>query len=204
MDDFAIDSPYHYLLDDPDFSRFIQNVRRRAEDSALQLVRLFGLIHRRFKKLPKAFAKMDTRQAKRFLLDMIDDFETKGGEEGEDLTGSYIQNYVKAVNRWFDFNDITPPRKVAAEGADESVLPCASPHPFWNPRAAPAANPVTTKEMVLANAESPPSSAVPQATAFVNWLNNKGLLNLDGSEIYNRNEVLQPPIRTMIFGARNR
>jgi hypothetical protein len=121
MDDFAAGSLYTYLLDDEDFSRFIQNVRRRSENSAYELLRRFGMIHKRFQKLPCDFAKMDTRQAKRFLLDMIEDFETKGGEEGEELAGSYIQNYVKAVNRWLDFSEITPPRKVHAEGADESA-----------------------------------------------------------------------------------
>jgi hypothetical protein len=37
MDDFAATSPYAYLLDDPDFRRFIQNVRRRSENSAHEL-----------------------------------------------------------------------------------------------------------------------------------------------------------------------
>jgi len=54
----------------------------------------------RFQKLPSDFAKMDMRQAKRFLLDMIEGFETEGGEEGEELAGSYIEDYVKAINRW--------------------------------------------------------------------------------------------------------
>jgi hypothetical protein len=121
MDDFAVDSDYHYLLDDPDFRRFIQNVRRRSEGSALELLRRFGLMHRRFQELPKDFAKMDTKQAKRFELDMIDDFETKGGEHGEELAGSYIQNFVKAANRWLEFCDIPAPRKIVAEGAEDSV-----------------------------------------------------------------------------------
>jgi hypothetical protein len=30
----------------------------------------------------------------RFLLDMTTDFETKGGERGEELAGGYVQNYV--------------------------------------------------------------------------------------------------------------
>jgi hypothetical protein len=72
MDDFAVDSEYHYLLDDSDFRRFIQNVRRRSETSASELLRRFGMIHKRFRKLPKDSAKMDTKQAKRFLLDMIE------------------------------------------------------------------------------------------------------------------------------------
>jgi hypothetical protein len=74
MDDFAVDSEYHYLLDDPDFRRFIQNVRRRSETSASELLRRFGMIHKRFQKLPKDFAKMDTKQAKHFLLDMKSNF----------------------------------------------------------------------------------------------------------------------------------
>jgi hypothetical protein len=52
---------------------------------------------------------------------MIEDLETEGGEEGEELAGSYIQNYVKAINRWLEFNEIALPRKVHVEGADESV-----------------------------------------------------------------------------------
>jgi len=119
---FAVTSPYFYLLDDPDFRRFIQNVRRRSENSASGLLRRFGAIHKRFQKLPRDFTKMDTKQAKRFELDMVDDFEDEGGEDGEELAGSYIQTYVKAVNRWLEFSEITPPRKVFAEGADESLL----------------------------------------------------------------------------------
>ena len=120
-DAFAADSDYHFLLDDQDFNLFIQSVRRRSEDSALGLLRRFGMLHKRFRKLPKQFARMTTKRAKKFLLQMIDDFETKGGEHGEVLAGSYIQDYVKAVNRWLDHNDIPPPRKVFAEDADQSA-----------------------------------------------------------------------------------
>jgi hypothetical protein len=35
------------------------------------------MIHKRFQKLPSGFAEMDTKQAKRFLLDMIEGFETE-------------------------------------------------------------------------------------------------------------------------------
>jgi hypothetical protein len=120
VDDFAVDSLYHYLLDDPDFRRFIRNIR--SVNSKYEMIRRFGLMRRRFQKLPTDFAKMDTKQAKRFLIDLIEDFETNGGEDKEEVAGSYIQGYVKAVNRWLDFNDIPPPRKVVAEGADESAL----------------------------------------------------------------------------------
>ena len=120
--DFAVGSEYRYLLDDQDFNLFMQSVRRRSEDSALGLLRRFGVLHRRFHKLPKQFARMTTKRAKRFLLEMIDDFETKGGENGEELAGSYIQDYVKAVNRWLQHNEIPPPRKVFAEDADQSAL----------------------------------------------------------------------------------
>ncbi len=121
-EDFAAASNYHYLLDDPDFNLFIQSVRRRSEDSALGILRRFGILHKRFHKLPRQFARMTTKRAKRFLLTVIDDFETKGGEDGSGLAGSYIQGYVKVVNRWLEYNDIPPPRKVFAEGADQSAL----------------------------------------------------------------------------------
>lgn len=38
-DDFAAGSLYTYLLDDPDFRWFIQNVRRRSENSTYELLR---------------------------------------------------------------------------------------------------------------------------------------------------------------------
>jgi hypothetical protein len=63
---------------------------------------------------------MNAKDAKRFQLDMIADFETNGGEHGEELAGSYIQGFIKALNRWLEYNDIPSPRKVFAEGADES------------------------------------------------------------------------------------
>jgi len=49
--EFAAASPYKYLLDDLEFSGFLQNVGRRSPDAALILLRRFGLLHRRFKKL---------------------------------------------------------------------------------------------------------------------------------------------------------
>lgn len=119
--DFAARSPYKYLLDDPDFRRFIQNIRRRSEDSASETIRRFGMIDKRFHKLPKYFTRMSTKRAKHFLLDMIEDFESKGGEDGGDLAGSYIQNFVKSINRWLEYNDITPAKKINVEGAGDSV-----------------------------------------------------------------------------------
>jgi hypothetical protein len=64
---------------------------------------------------------MTTKRAKRFLLDMIENFESKGGEDGGDLAGSYIQNFVKSINRWLEYNGITPPKKINVEGAGDSV-----------------------------------------------------------------------------------
>jgi len=119
--DFAARSPYKYLLDDPDFRRFIQNIRRQSEDSASETMRRFGMIDKRFHKLPKYFTRMTTKRAKRFLLDMIENFESKGGEDGGDLAGSYIQNFVKSINRWLEYNGITPPKKINVEGAGDSV-----------------------------------------------------------------------------------
>ena len=118
---FAANSPYKYLLNDPNFNRFVQNIRRRSEDSAYETLRRFGMIDKRFHKPPKYFSRMNTKRAKKFLLNMIENFETKGGEDGGDLAGSYIQNYVKSINRWLEYNDISPPKKINVEGAEESV-----------------------------------------------------------------------------------
>jgi len=71
MDDFTATSLYKYLLDAPEFRDFLQNVRRRSENSASELLHRFGMIHKRFHKLPAGFARMNTEQLKHLLLDMI-------------------------------------------------------------------------------------------------------------------------------------
>jgi hypothetical protein len=60
----------------------VQNIRRRSKDSAYETLRRFGRIDKRFHKPPKYFSRMTTKRAKKFLLDMIEDFETNGGEDG--------------------------------------------------------------------------------------------------------------------------
>lgn len=99
-------SPYKYLLEDPNFKRWYKNVKRGSKGTAHEWVRRFGLIHRRFGKLPADFLKMDAKQAGDFLLDMVTTLED------EKKSGSYISNCVKPVKNWLQFNDIYVQKKI--------------------------------------------------------------------------------------------
>lgn len=64
-------SPHMYLLDEPDFKRWFNNVKHGSILTAHEWVRRFGLIHKKFGKTPKDIAAMNAKQAGDFLLDMI-------------------------------------------------------------------------------------------------------------------------------------
>ena len=51
-------SPYAHLLDDPDFKRWVDNVKRGSQTYGYEMLRRMGYVERRFKKSPKDFAKM--------------------------------------------------------------------------------------------------------------------------------------------------
>ena len=62
---------------------------------------------------PHEVAKMDPKQAKFFLHDLIWHFEKKG------MKGSGIEGCVKAVKSWMVWNDIDPPKSNRIYGASD-------------------------------------------------------------------------------------
>ena len=91
-------SPYHYLLDDPDFRRWFQNVKRGSVATAYEWLRRMGYIHKTFGKSPKEIASMKPKQAANFLLDIVTALDS------QKRSGNYISNCVKPVKSWLEFN----------------------------------------------------------------------------------------------------
>lgn len=99
-------SPYRYLFEDTDFARWYSNRKRRSVATAQEWIRRFGLIHKKFAKLPADFAKMDAKEAGNFLLDMVSTLEAEG------KSGSYISNCVKPLKNWLAFNGVYMKAKI--------------------------------------------------------------------------------------------
>jgi len=93
-------SPYRYLFDDPNFTRWYQNVKRGSVNTAFEWFRRMGRIHKLFKVLPADIAAMGEKKASDFLLDMVTQMESEG------KSGSYIANNIKPVKNWLSFNGI--------------------------------------------------------------------------------------------------
>jgi hypothetical protein len=60
----------------------------------------------KFGKTPKDIAKLDQKQARAFLLDIVSAFEREG------KNGGYIANFVKPTKNWLEFNGITIQQKI--------------------------------------------------------------------------------------------
>ncbi len=103
-------SPYSRLLEEPNFRRWIQNVKRGSVVTGYEQLRRMGFIEKRFGKTPQDFAKMRPKQAGDFLLDMVDELDR------EKRSGSYIANLVKAVRSWLAFNDIQVTKDIRISG----------------------------------------------------------------------------------------
>jgi len=107
------ESPYAHLLNDPDFKRWVDNIKRGSATYGYEMLRRMGYVEKRFKKSPKEFAKMPPKQATNFILDLVSELE------GEKKSGSYISNIVKAIRSWLDFNGIQIQQKVKISNRDD-------------------------------------------------------------------------------------
>jgi hypothetical protein len=107
------DSPYAHLLDDPDFKRWIDNVRRGSATYGYEMLRRMGYVEKRWKKSPKDFTKMKPKEATNFILDLVSELEN------EKKSGSYISNIAKAIRSWLDYNGIQLQQKIKISNRDD-------------------------------------------------------------------------------------
>ena len=93
-------SPYFYLFDDPEFTRWFKNLKRGRVSTAHEWFRRMGRLHKRFGKSPKEIAAMNPKEAANFIMDVITALEEEG------MSGSYVANMVKPVKNWLSFNGV--------------------------------------------------------------------------------------------------
>lgn len=106
-------SPYRYLLDDPDFNRWFNNVKRGSVATAHEWFRRMGRIHKQFGKTPKQMAEMSPKEAGNFIMDLITSMEREG------KSGNYIANCVKPIKNWLQFNGIQVQQNIKIHGRNE-------------------------------------------------------------------------------------
>jgi len=116
-------SPYAHLLDDPDFKRWVDNVKRGSQTYGYEMLRRMGYVEKRFKKSPKDFAKMKPKQATDFILDMVSELED------EKKSGSYISNITKAIRSWLEYNGIQIQQRIKITNRDELTRFAGEIHP---------------------------------------------------------------------------
>ncbi|RLI46746.1 site-specific integrase [Candidatus Bathyarchaeota archaeon] len=99
-----------YLLDeDPDFRRWYDNLARGSEATAVERARVlyrFLRIHDLSPRVLVDLAKKDRRRVE----DVLSDFVGKLLKEGK--SPGYVENYLKAVRSWLEYNEIKLVRRI--------------------------------------------------------------------------------------------
>jgi len=108
--------PYYlFLLEDPNFKRWVSSVEEGSPNTAAFYFRRVGKTWADLKKRPSDLAVMNKQEGKVFLHDVIDHLRTEGN------IGSTIAGYVKALKSWFIWNEIEITGRVRINGASESA-----------------------------------------------------------------------------------
>jgi len=69
---------YYHLLDDPDVKRWYDNVARGSLATPAVWLRRIGFIHKNFQRTPQDLAKMSSKEAANFMLDVVSNMEKNG------------------------------------------------------------------------------------------------------------------------------
>ena len=104
---------YYYLLEDPDVKRWYDNVARGSLATAAVWLRRMGFIHKNFQRTPQDLAKMSSKEAANFMLDVVSNMEKNGKR------GGYISSVMRPLKSWFAWNQIPIVQKVKISGRGE-------------------------------------------------------------------------------------
>jgi len=104
---------YHYLEEDANFRRWVEALERGSILTASVYFRKACYACEQLGTTPQEVLKMNAKQAKFFLHDLISHFEAKGTK------GPGIEGYVKGVKSWMTWNDIETPKKIKVFGASD-------------------------------------------------------------------------------------
>lgn len=84
-------SKYQHLLDDRDVRRWFLYECSGSEITGRERLRRLGAICLRYDTTPQKLGRMNRKQAKNFILDMVVDMERAG------MKANYIRNFGKAI-----------------------------------------------------------------------------------------------------------
>jgi hypothetical protein len=99
-------SPYKHYLEDPDFNRWYENVKRGSVVTAHDWLRRIGRVCTQFNKTPKEIAQMDVRTATNFILDVVSALERDG------YSSHHIANCTYTLKNWLAFNGINIQQRI--------------------------------------------------------------------------------------------
>ena len=114
------------LLDDDDVRRWYNNVRQGSKITADHYLCRLGRVCGIFEVTPDAIARMTNRDAYTFLLDMVTELQEIG------QVGANINNSVKAVKSWLDYNEVTVTKSINIKGVDERTRLADERVPEWH------------------------------------------------------------------------
>lgn len=99
-----------YLLDEnSNFRRWYDNLARGSEGTARERARVLFRFLRKHDMTPRSLvnlAKEDRRGVEDILMDFITELHR------EDYSPGYMENYLKAVRSWLEFNGVRLVRKI--------------------------------------------------------------------------------------------
>lgn len=99
-----------YLMDEnPNFRRWYENLARGSEGTARERARVLYRFLRKHDMTPRSLvqlAREDRRRVEDVLMDFIARLHKKGYSPG------YMENYLKAVRSWLEFNEIKLIRRI--------------------------------------------------------------------------------------------
>jgi len=98
-----------HLLEDPEFRRWYENLARGSEGTAIERARVLYRFLRLHDMTPHGLVEL-ARQDRRRVEDVLLDFVGKLHEEGK--APGYIENYLKAVRSWLNYNEIRLVRRI--------------------------------------------------------------------------------------------
>ena len=106
------------LLDeDPDFRRWFENLGRGSAGTARERARVLYRFLRFHDLTPHSLVELGVKDQRR-IEDLLMDFVSKLHRDGK--SPGYIENYLKAVRSWLEFNDIRLLRKIRIGNRNET------------------------------------------------------------------------------------
>ena len=91
-------SKYLEMLKDREVARWFGQVSQGSKKTARVYLRRLGYACDRYHTTPRAVAKLDRRGIRDFMVDIVNDMDSRGN------AGGYIESAVKAVKSWLRFN----------------------------------------------------------------------------------------------------